>query len=76
MKGYRPRQEEEHETAQTKSSQKIISHMIKKYLHRKEQANTQFDVLPKLEPSSELSGGHLTSLNLKPRKNARLFTEG
>lgn len=52
MKGYKPKQEEEKETTQAKSSEKIISHMIKKYLNRKEQSNTQFEVLPRLEQSS------------------------
>jgi hypothetical protein len=50
--------------------------MIKKYMNRKEQSNTQFEVLPRLEQSAELPSGHLTSLNLKRKKNIRLFTEG
>jgi hypothetical protein len=75
MKGYRPRAEEETATA-GRSSEKIITHMLRKYLHRKEESSSQFEVLPRLEQSTELPPGHLTSLALKRRKNVRLFTEG
>jgi hypothetical protein len=80
MKGYKPKEEAENkekgDSAHAKSSDKIINHMIKKYLHRKEQSNSQFEVLPRLEQSLELNDGHLTSLNLKKaKKNVRLFTE-
>jgi hypothetical protein len=51
MKGYRPK-EDDRETTAAKSSQKIITNMLRKYLHRKEESNTQFEVLPRLEQSS------------------------
>lgn len=76
MKGYRPRGEQEPGTGTAgRSSEKIITHMLRKYLHRKEESSSQFEVLPRLEQSAELPG-QLTSLALKRRKNARLFTEG
>jgi hypothetical protein len=51
MKGYRPK-EDDRETTAAKSSQKIITNMLRKYLHRKEESNTQFEVLPRLEQSA------------------------
>ena len=82
MKGYKPKTSEHDDcrdkmnSTHAKSSEKIIGHMIKKYLHRKEQSNNQFEILPKLEHSVDLNIGHLTSLNLKKgKKNVRLFTE-
>lgn len=44
MKGYQPKAEEgrNHKKAQSQSSEKIITNILRKYLHRKEESNSLF----------------------------------
>jgi hypothetical protein len=46
MKGYQPKPEDDRNQPQAqgqgRSSEKIITHMLRKYLHRKEENNSQF----------------------------------
>jgi hypothetical protein len=71
-------QKENDSHTHSKSSEKIINHMLRKYLCRKEQANVkQMMPLPKIDQSlSLIPPAQRTSLNLKLNKHSnRIYTE-
>ena len=83
MKGYKCeqsnlRESAHHHVSQGKSSDKIVTNLLKKYLERKEHIEAKMvSALPKLDLNGSVRTHHRTSTNIRPPKAnyGRVLTE-